>query len=283
MTTPDNLTRIAVGSSEYIWALDVESDTVYQRNLITQNFEKVSSNITVASLDVSSEGQVIALDPGGNLYLWDSSTRTFDALNLGQTFDQVNIGNDTIWALRGTTVYQWDDSEGAFVEAFDGATALTVAKQDDAVYILDESGNLQQYQYDVQEWQIITSELGVDDLSVLAATSQDNLWGLTADGKVYQYNSLNLADADAPQATFVPQSANLGIPNTVRLPLRRRRSGHPLRHRRRRAHLLRHRTGPGAKHPRRQDQQPGIGQGRARHASSGLFQRRRRVSQLSGR
>ena len=215
MATPKNLTQIAVGSSEFIWALDADSNAVYERNPITHSFERVSSNITVASLDVSYEGHVVALDPGGNLYLWDAGTRTFDALNLEQTFDQVSIGNDTIWALRGTTVYQWDDDQGVFVEAFEGATALAVAKQDDTVYILDQSGNLQRYQYDVQDWTIVTSELGVDDLTVLAATSQGNLWGLTADGKVYQYNSLNLADADVPEATFVPQSANLGIPNVT--------------------------------------------------------------------
>ena len=215
MPIPDQLTQVAVGSSSFIWALDETTHAVFHKNTVTQDFEPVKTNIEVAYLDVSFDGHVIALDPDGKLYVWDPSTGMFNQhQGVNQTFDRVNLGNDTVWAQEGTTVYLWDNDQNSFVEAFAGAAALTVAKADDTVYLLDQDANLQRYNYTDGSWSIVTSELGVDSLAALSASSKGNLWGLTSNGEVYQWNSIDYADGDAP-SSFVPKSEALELGSTT--------------------------------------------------------------------
>ncbi|MEM7443476.1 MAG: hypothetical protein AAF414_09130 [Pseudomonadota bacterium] len=226
MTILGNITQIAASTSDAVWAVDADTNTVYRRNTVTKEFEKVPVNITVASLDVSADGYVVALNAEGKLFVWNAAETRFDPRAEGQTFDQISIGDGAVWAREADTgtLYLWDDDNGGFADAgFPGSavSAFVAAKADDVFYVVDDAGKLWQYVYPEpappgaeQEpglWIVLTDDLGVDNIETLVATRDEDLWALDADGEVYQLSTLNLADTDAPQTIFEPQSQKLGI------------------------------------------------------------------------
>ncbi|MEM7445642.1 MAG: hypothetical protein AAF414_20135, partial [Pseudomonadota bacterium] len=212
-----NLTEITVGTSEHVWGFDANSGTLYRWNPRTNAFELVDANIKVASIDVSYEGHLVALDNKGVLYLWDPASGSFVQKENTLTFDQVAIGNDTLWALDGSTLYFWDDNEAQFQIAFDDAKAFAVSKEDDAAYLIDGDGNLRQFSPSTDgefTFDVLTDDLGIDEVVQLASPRGDDLWALDEDGQVYQLSTADLTSAETPLATFVLQSPELGLDGT---------------------------------------------------------------------
>lgn len=226
MTILENITQIAASSSDLVWAVDTDTNTVYRRNIVTKDFEKVPVNIAVASLDVSADGHVVALDTAGKLYVWNPATTLFELRAEDQTFDQVSIGDAALWVREAATgtLLLWDDDSGGFAEVgYPGsaASAFVAAKAEDAFYVVDNTtGTLWQYTYPIpaspgepQEpgtWQVVTDDLGANSIESLVASREEDLWALDGDGDLYQLNTVDLDDLGAPP-TFVPQSDSLGI------------------------------------------------------------------------
>lgn len=226
MTILADISQIAASSSDAVWAVDTGTNTVYRRNIVTKDFEKVPVNITVASLDVSADGYVVALSSDGQLYVWNPAESRFEPRAENQTFDQLSIGDSALWALEAGTgaLYLWNDDGGEFVDVgYPGASvsAFVVSKTEDAFYVADASGSLWQYVYappaapgepsQPGTWFLLTDDYGLDNIASLVAAREELLWALDANGDVFQLSTLNEANPDAPQVVFEPQSEGLGI------------------------------------------------------------------------
>lgn len=213
MGTLDNVKQIAVGSSEFIWALDQDDpQLLYRRNPVTHDFESVASNIPVTHLSVSPDGTLIALGPPiGDPYVWDDDAKTFKAMaGFYNGYDDLEIGTSGIWARQGSDLLAFDGS--FFNKVFDDAAVFTVGKQDDTLFVIDTEGRLLSLTSGSDEWEVLISDLGVDNIVALSATDSSELWALTSDGKLHQFSAIDLASGDGENSTFVPQSTNLGIP-----------------------------------------------------------------------
>ena len=225
MTIPKTVTQISVGSSDQVWALDANSNIVYYRNPITRVFEAIIPNddIELNSIDVSYQGHVLALGTLGELYVWDSNARKFvpHKETLNETFDTISAGSNAIWATKQvngeTKVFSWDSDSAAFVEipveGFD-VKSLTVGKRDDATIVLSTDGALYKYDYSTQTFEEYVSDVGIDDLTALTASSEDNIWALDADGVVYQFNALGGPEDVGGSPSFVEKSTALGLETT---------------------------------------------------------------------
>jgi len=179
--------QIAVGSSEYIWAIDASDNTLlYRRNPNTFRYDEVSSNIAVDALDVSLDGVVVALS-GRKLYLWDEGSQTFLPQGTSQQFDQISIGDGAIWGLSGQNAYRWDSDTYAFVQAPGAFKTLTVGKDDDAVFALGTDGRLYQWSAAKLDWDSFASNISGN--IQLSARNENILWALVGTSKLYQWNA----------------------------------------------------------------------------------------------
>ncbi|WP_421726119.1 putative Ig domain-containing protein [Bauldia sp.] len=113
-----------------------------------------------------------------------------------------------MWALKDGVVFQWNAELGLYEERYIGAETLTVAKQDDVAFIIDENGDLRQWDYDVEDWNVFT-DIGAEDLETLRAVNKDKLWANDSSGTLYQWSPVAINDPSVPPF-FVEQSSQIG-------------------------------------------------------------------------
>lgn len=80
---------------------------VYQYDFTMLRWDLIP-NILLDEVWATFDGAVWGVDPGGNLYNWNSSTQTFTLVSTGVT--DVLLGNSvSVWATNASTgaVYYW--------------------------------------------------------------------------------------------------------------------------------------------------------------------------------
>ncbi|MEM8572681.1 MAG: Calx-beta domain-containing protein [Pseudomonadota bacterium] len=215
----ENVSHIAVGSSAHIWGIDAENNSLlYRRAPLTGAYEAVESNIAVQSLDVSYDGTVVALSEAGDVYLWDETSREFVLRQTSETFDQIFIGDDTLWALDGETLYQWDSNALDFTavelgDPFTGVVHFAVGKEDDSVFVVDGSSRFWKLNTSSEGWDLLVPADENPGIVQISAVNRGEVWALDADHGVWQLNWSNYSDGDpdGSTASFVNQRGALGL------------------------------------------------------------------------
>jgi hypothetical protein len=214
---PVTFDHLAVGEGQSVWALS--SGDIYTYSFKKpKGFQKVPGTLTYIGAGQEGVWGVNSGESGGDVYVYNSSTNSFDPPPHGEPsehFDYIFAGNFAIgpWGL--------DQSGGAWLyntntQFFDGPTGGTTLTQisvgEGQVWGVNGSSD-PAWMYDVSSETWVQPDK-TTDLSEVSVYADTNVWGVNGAGQVFKYNDKKIKfvlTAQPPEPIFLIRVGGPGI------------------------------------------------------------------------
>jgi virginiamycin B lyase len=194
---PGLLTQVAVGSDGTVWGINAYQQ-VYQYQSLTNSWTNIPGSLT--SISVGGKDMVWGLNSSGSVYRFDPGIQAWD--HITGVLTQLSVASDgTVIGLNAGQLFYFEPMSQLFqgVTGVSGAPPLSqvVAGFGGAVFALDTSGNIYQFNTTTQTLETLTG-----NLSQIAVGSNYAIYGVNAAQTAYEYNLQTALWTELPGAAL---------------------------------------------------------------------------------
>jgi streptogramin lyase len=181
VNVPGELNQIAVGGDGSAWGINSLGNIYYYNGSgWTQVLGTLSTN--PGSIAVGSAGAVYGLNDNGSIYWYNPGLGRFTWFTGTVGYTQIAVGIDgDLWAVSGSTAYHWDVLHKAFAATAGASIHQLAVGAGSAVFGLDSSRNVFQWNATSQVWVPISG-----NLSDIAAGANGSVWGVNSSQQIFQ-------------------------------------------------------------------------------------------------
>ncbi len=202
---PGSLAQLAIGSDGDVWGIN-GAGQAYHYVGGGQVWQPVAG-ATLAQIAAGFDGAVWGIGSGGQLYRFNPELGSWE--QIAGLASQVSVGADgAVWALNAGQVYRFNSLTQSF-ELISGQqlTCITTASANN-VWGITTSNQTAHFDLSTQSW--ITFPGG---LASIAAALNGSVWGLDANGAIYQASTASLSTPSFHQVPSPPLATIAAAPD----------------------------------------------------------------------